>query len=259
MVASPYSPLPPWPESTGSVLAWDPDPQQYHQLQQLFWGLLDRNQRVNLTRITSPADFLDKHIWDSLCGIAPWLGSEPTDQGDAVVSPAGGQRVIDIGTGGGFPGLPVAIVRPDWHLTLLDATRKKMVAVEELAQALNLANVTTLAERSETLAQQSRYRERFDLALVRAVGSASTCAEYALPLLNLGGTAVLYRGQWTAAEAAILERAVPQLGGAISAVRAATTPLTGGTRHYVELTKLRATPAQFPRSVGMPAKSPLGA
>lgn len=236
--------LPPWP--VAEALPWQPTAAQQQQFQALFSALITLNQRVNLTRITSPTDFVEKHLWDSLCGVAPWLGTP---------DPA---LVIDVGTGGGFPGLPVALVQPHWQITLLDSTRKKIAALTELAEGLALSNVQPVADRAETYARRPDCRGQADLVLVRAVGPASTCAEYALPLLKRGGTAILYRGQWGVEDEATLLTALEQLGGTITDVRATHTPQSQGIRHYLELTKLKPTPARFPRGVGVPAKSPLG-
>lgn len=232
-----------------SSLHWQPSDALQQQFETLYDAVVAINQTVNLTRITSPEDFWEKHLWDSLQGIAPWLVDAAAQD-----SPL---KVVDIGTGGGFPGLPMALVFPQWSVALMDATRKKIAAIEQISQSLGLANVQFLPERAEHIGHQPIYRESFDLAVVRAVGSVNTCAEYALPLLRLGGQAVLYRGQWSAAEDAGLLNVLPRLGGTLTEVRAMTTPLTQGVRHNVVLTKVNRTPDQFPRSPGLPAKSPL--
>ncbi|MBE9138266.1 16S rRNA (guanine(527)-N(7))-methyltransferase RsmG [Nodosilinea sp. LEGE 07088] len=232
-----------------STLGWQPTDVQLGQFQQLYEAILTANQQVNLTRITSPEDFWEKHLWDSLQGVAPWLveaelGAPP-------------RQVVDIGTGGGFPGLPVALVFPHWAIALMDATRKKLVALETVCATLGMANISYLPQRAEQVAHQPRHREAYDLALLRAVGSANTCAEYALPLLQLGGQAILYRGQWTTAEEASLATILPRLGGQLLAVRSQKTPLSQGIRHNVILSKVERTPDKFPRLPGMPAKTPL--
>ncbi|WOD37848.1 16S rRNA (guanine(527)-N(7))-methyltransferase RsmG [Nodosilinea sp. E11] len=232
-----------------STLHWQPTDDQQERFQTLYDAILLANQQVNLTRITSPADFWEKHLWDSLQGVAPWLR-------EAGAS-APGLRVVDIGTGGGFPGLPVALVFPHWAIALLDATRKKLAALETVCERVGIDNVSFLPQRAEQVAHQPLHREAYDLALLRAVGPVNTCAEYALPLLKLGGQAVLYRGQWTAAEEAGLTAILQRLGGQLSEVRSQVTPLTQGVRHNVVLTKAERTPDQFPRLPGIPAKTPL--
>ncbi|WP_035986187.1 16S rRNA (guanine(527)-N(7))-methyltransferase RsmG [Leptolyngbya sp. KIOST-1] len=232
-----------------SSLHWQPTDAQQQDFQQLYAEILAVNQQVNLTRITTSEDFWEKHLWDSLQGVAPWLSDSQPE--------VAGLRVVDIGTGGGFPGLPVAIVFPHWTIALMDATRKKITAIELVCQNLGIANVSFLPQRAEQVAHQPTHRETYDLALLRAVGPVNTCAEYALPLLRLGGQAVLYRGQWTADEEAGLAAILPRLGGKLRSVRSQTTPLTQGIRHNVVLTKVDRTPDKFPRRPGIPAKTPL--
>lgn len=236
------------------TLHWQPTAQQQTQLQHLYELIMAGNRQLNLTRITEPTEFWEKHLWDSLRGIAPFLIEELRSP---VESDPASFKVIDVGTGGGFPGVPVAIARSDWQITLADSTQKKIAFLDTLVQALGLAQVHPLASRAEELGQQRQHREAYDLALVRAVGSASVCAEYVLPLLKLEGQAVLYRGQWSAEETEALRPAVAQLGGAIVAVEAFTTPVSQSVRHCLYLQKVAPTPAEFPRAVGIPGKQPL--
>ncbi|MGF1567557.1 MAG: 16S rRNA (guanine(527)-N(7))-methyltransferase RsmG [Nodosilinea sp.] len=241
--------LPTHPQAWLTTLQWQPDTDQQRAFQTLYEVILATNQQVNLTRITAPDDFWEKHLWDSLQGISPWLADAA--QADTH------RRVIDIGTGGGFPGLPIALVFPHWQLSLMDSTRKKIVALEAVVQTLGLTHVSLLPERAEQVGHQPAHREAYDLALVRAVGSANTCAEYALPLLKPSGRAVLYRGQWTQAEEASLAAILPRLGGQLLEVRAVTTPLTQGFRHNIDVEKVAPTPNEYPRRPGIPAKTPL--
>ncbi|MFQ4135247.1 16S rRNA (guanine(527)-N(7))-methyltransferase RsmG [Nodosilinea sp. PGN35] len=241
--------LPTYGDRWQSTLYWQPSDRHQQSFQRLYDAILLANQQVNLTRITTPDDFWEKHLWDSLQGVAPWL-----KDAEASAQPL---KVIDIGTGGGFPGLPVALVFPHWAIALLDATRKKIAALETVCETLGIANVSYLPQRAEQVAHQPTHRETYDLALLRAVGPVNTCAEYALPLLNLGGQAVLYRGQWSAAEEAALTAILPRLGGKLRSVRSQSTPLTQGVRHNVVLTKIDRTPDKFPRLPGIPAKTPL--
>jgi 16S rRNA (guanine527-N7)-methyltransferase len=250
-----------------NTLDWQPQPTQIQQFQQLYAGILAGNQQFNLTRITAPDEFWEKHLWDSLRGIRRWLtlesgedGGDGADEGEMGISSARSPAsftVIDIGTGGGFPGVPVAIARPDWNVTLLDSTRKKIDFLDRLLPTLGITNTKTLVDRVEQVGQQPQYREQFDLALIRAVAAAPVCAEYALPLLKVGGSAILYRGQWTEAEAIALQSTVGQLGGRLAATDQFTTPLTAGERHCLLLQKIASTPAQYPRAVGVPSQKPI--
>lgn len=227
------------------TLTWQPTAEQQHQFQQLYELIVEGNRQLNLTRITEPVEFWEKHLWDSLRGIAPFLGKIETPNHP---SPITHHQVIDIGTGAGFPGVPVAIAQPQWNVTLLDSTRKKIAFLESLLAQLGMQNATTLVGRAEELGHQPQYRESYDMAFVRAVGSASVCAEYALPLLKSGGLAILYRGRWTEEEAADLQSTISKLGGKLEAVEAFTTPLSQSERHCLYLRKIAATPVKFLRS-----------
>jgi len=231
-----------WQETLG----WQPDAIQQRQFQCLYELTLEANRHLNLTRITTPMEFWEKHLWDSLRGVASVLQS--------VTSP---QSAIDIGTGAGFPGLPVAIARPDWRITLLDSTRKKIAFIDSLIPELELENVSTLVGRVEEIGQRSQHRQTYDLALLRAIAPASVCAEYALPLLKQGGLAILYRGQWTDQETQALQTVVKKLGGEISSVEEFTTPISNSQRTCLYLRKVAITPAEFPRAVGLPTQNPL--
>ncbi|NEQ95222.1 MAG: 16S rRNA (guanine(527)-N(7))-methyltransferase RsmG [Cyanothece sp. SIO2G6] len=167
------------------------------------------------------------------------------------------KRVLDIGTGAGFPGLPVAIARPSWQITLLDSTRKKIAFIDSILPKIELTNVHTFTHRAETLGRNSHHRYQYDLVLVRAVAAATVCAEYALPFLKVGGQGVLYRGRWTAAEEESLLYALDLLGGTIEAIYEWETPLSQGDRHCIIIRKIEKTPRFFPRDVGVPAKDPL--
>lgn len=252
MTANPTVTVPAHADLWQSSVQWAPTELQQQQYQMLYARLVELNQQVNLTRITTPDDFWEKHLWDSLYGVMPWLvGALSWDSPDI-------ERVIDVGTGGGFPGLPVAIACPTWSLSFLDATRKKIQAVQTLAEALDLPNAEDyLANRVEIVGHNPLHRACYDLVLIRAVGPASTCAEYALPLLNLQGIAVLYRGQWSEADSGALAPALAKLGGKLVAVRQTKTPLTGADRACLYLQKIASTETQYPRENGVPAKLPL--
>ncbi len=256
--------LPEWADLWQQTLQWQPTPQQQQQFQQLYQQILAGNQRLNLTRITEPEAFWEKHLWDSLQGISTFLDRQerthnPDSEGQNAERLEQQQtlRVIDVGTGAGFPGIPVAIANPHWHVTLLDSTRKKIAFLDSLVSRLKLNNVVSLNHRAEALGQNPQHRQRYDIALVRAVSNPSVCAEYALPLLNVGGLAVLYRGQWNATETEALEPALRQLGGCMEALAAFTTPCSQSQRHCLHLRKIAPTPRKFPRPTGVPTQTPL--
>lgn len=234
------------------TLNWQPTTQQQKQFQRLYELILEGNRQLNLTRIIDPEEFWEKHLWDSLRGIAPLLSGK-IDFPVSSASPA----FIDIGTGAGFPGIPVASANANCQITLLDSTRKKITFIEQILSELSLSNVKTLVGRAEEIGQQPQHRERYDVALIRAVGTGSACAEYALPLLKQKGLAVIYRGNWTEDETTALENAVEQLGGTIELIEKFTTPLSNSIRHCLYLRKVSNTPAKFPRAVGIPTQNPL--
>ncbi|MGB3495368.1 MAG: 16S rRNA (guanine(527)-N(7))-methyltransferase RsmG [Elainellaceae cyanobacterium] len=254
-----------------NTLGWQPSASQWQLFQRVYHGTLIGNRLFNLTRITDPDEFLEKHLWDSLRGIR---GLQPTLASNSIapdsIAPNSDTeldgntnlptptRVIDIGSGAGFPGLPVAIAQPDWQVTLLDATRKKTTFLDALRDELALPHVTTLTQRAEAAGRLSAHREQYDLALLRAVAPAAVCAEYALPLLRIGGQAILYRGHWTEDETSALRPVVELLGGELAHIEAFQTPFTSGDRHCVVLKKVSATSTQFPRANGVPNQKPLG-
>ncbi len=233
------------------TLNWQPTNQQQIQFQQLYELIIQGNQKLNLTRITEPQEFWEKHLWDSLRGVAPLLNnSNKTINGKEV-------SFIDIGTGAGFPGIPVAIAVQQSTITLMDSTQKKMHFITQILPELGLHDVTTITGRVEEIGQNSQYREQYDVALIRAVGNANVCAEYALPLVKKGGLAIIYRGNWSTDEATALTSAVQQLGGAVEHIEKFTTPLTQSIRHCLYLKKVTNTPVKFPRAVGVPSHKPL--
>jgi 16S rRNA (guanine527-N7)-methyltransferase len=247
--------LPEMNEIWQSTLGWQPSTAQQRQFQQVYRLILEGNRQLNLTRITTPQAFWEKHLWDSL---APLLQVQEQPHRLPIRLPDSHScRTIDIGTGAGFPGVPVAIVHPEWSMTLLDSTRKKMVFLDQILEAIGLDTAKTLIDRAEQVGQHPQHRATYDLVLIRAVAAASVCAEYALPLLKVGGAAVLYRGQWNLEEETLLETALTQLGGEMAGVDRFTTPLSRSVRHGVYLKKVQSTPPEFPRAVGIPVQKPL--
>ena len=252
------------------TLNWQPKVQHLIQFQKFYELIVEGNCQQNLTRITEPLEFWEKHLWDSLRGVTPLLLTEkdredfcsaPKTQKhkdteilyrafhNAKVSPVSPRldvkasssnplSIIDIGTGAGIPGIPVGITVSNCTVTLLDSTKKKITFLDKTLTALNLKNIKTLTSRSEEIGRQPQYRNTYDVALIRAVGTASICAEYALPLLKQGGLAIVYRGNWTEDEAKALEKSVAQLGGVIELVEKFTTPLSHSIRHCLYLRKV---------------------
>jgi 16S rRNA (guanine527-N7)-methyltransferase len=240
--------LPEMAEIWQQTLNWQPTVQQQGQFQRLYELILEGNRQLNLTRITDPQEFWEKHLWDSLRGILPLLSGN---------LPPASPTIIDIGTGAGFPGVPVAMTVPNCTITLLDSTQKKITFLDNILTELALTNAKTLVGRAEEIGQHPQHRMAYDIALIRAVGAVSVCVEYTLPLLKQGGLAIIYRGNWTKDETKALQNAVKLLGGVIESIEQFTTPLSHSIRHCVYLRKVATTPVQFPRPIGVPTQKPL--
>jgi 16S rRNA (guanine527-N7)-methyltransferase len=234
--------LPEMLELWQQTLNWQPNSDELRQFQLLYELICQGNRQLNLTRITEPTEFWEKHLWDSLRGISQFLPKTELDSSTGILPVIPNPQVIDIGTGAGFPGVPIAITQLNWQLTLLDSTRKKVAFLESLVSELGIKNATTLTGRAEELGKQYQYKEVYDIALIRAVGSALVCAEYALPFLKVGGLAILYRGNWTEEEAADLRSTLLSLGGAIELIDPFTTPITNSIRHCLHLRKVAVIP-----------------
>jgi 16S rRNA (guanine527-N7)-methyltransferase len=206
-------------------------------------GLLRANQEVNLTGIIDRPGIQIKHFLDSLSILA--------------VLPPGPARVVDVGSGPGFPGLPLKIVRPELELTLVEATGKKAAFCEAVVQKLGLRGVSVLKGRAEDLGQDPAHRETYDWALARAVAELSVLAEYLLPLVRLGGHALAQKGADAVLEAQAATGALGKLGGELAEVRPVALPGLDEPRYLVVLNKVAPTPPAYPRRAGMPSKRPL--
>jgi 16S rRNA (guanine527-N7)-methyltransferase len=217
--------------------------QQLRQFAQLCGLLQQWNRRVNLTAITETGEVYLRHFLDSLT-VAPLL-------------PAALHRLLDIGTGGGLPGLPLAIARPDAAVTLLEAHARKTAFLSAAVAELALPNVTVLTGRAETEAHRPDLREGFDVTVTRAVDTLAVLAEYQLPFCRIGGRAVAMKKGGIAGEMERAAHAIETLGGRLDEVRRVTTPGLEDERWLVVISKVAATPAQYPRRPGMPAKRPL--
>jgi 16S rRNA (guanine527-N7)-methyltransferase len=167
--------------------------------------------------------------------------------------------VIDVGTGAGFPGLPLKIICPAINMTLVESVGKKTAFCEHITQTTNLQQVDVLQERAETIASQMEMREKYDWAIARAVAAMPILVEYLLPLIRVGGYALAMKGESGPAEVQTAERAIQILGGRIQQLIPVTLPGVEDERYLVVIEKTAATPERYPRRVGIPAKRPLGA
>ena len=228
------------------ALGWQPQAEQVEQLRALQEQLRLWNSRLNLTRLVEGEDYWIAQVLDSLWPLAN-LRREPE------------LEIIDVGTGGGFPGLAAAIALPQARLTLVDSVGRKVEAVRAMARDLGLeVRVSVRCERIERTGRRCDCRGRFHVAMARAVARAPVVAEYLVPLLRPDGRALLYRGQWSAADTTELERALTPLQARIAGITARELPAGRGIRHLVELQPSGPCPASYPRPVGVPGKQPLG-
>lgn len=205
------------------------------------------NQRFNLTAITDWENVLVRHFLDSLS----CLKVLPQKQ------LAAGAQVIDVGSGAGYPGIPLKIIQPGMHLTLLDSTAKKVGYLQHLVETLGLEQVWAIHARSEQLGQDPTHRERYDWALARAVAKMPTLVEYLLPLVHVGGAILAQKGSDAPAEVHEAETAIETLGGRVRQLVPVELRGLAETRYLVVVDKVAATPDKYPRRPGMPDKRPL--
>ena len=205
------------------------------------------NQRFNLTAITDREGVLVRHFLDSLSCFKtlPWA--------DLMA----GARVIDVGTGAGFPGLPLKIVCPGMRLTLLEATHKKVTFLEHIVRVLGLQEVEIIHGRAEELGRNPVYREQYDWALARAVVEMPTLAEYLLPLVRVGGAMLAQKGEGAAIEVHASDAATTALGGKVRHLMPVELRGLAETRYLIVIDKVAATPEKYPRRPGMPKKRPI--
>lgn len=206
--------------------------------------LLDWNGRMNLTAIREPAQIRVRHFLDALSCVQ-------------VVGDLNGRSLIDVGTGAGFPGLPLKIIYPELHLTLVESVQKKTRFLQAVVDELGLANVQIVAERAETVGQMPAYREQYDWAVARAVAEMRVLVELLLPFCRVGGHMLAQKGESAAGETAAAANAIGQVGGQYVKTVAVQLPEREEPHFLVVIAKQRATPKQFPRRVGLPGKRPL--
>ena len=200
--------------------------------------------RANLTAITEPAAIETRHFLDSLSVLR-------------VARLSVGTKVIDVGTGAGFPGLPLKLVCPGIQLSLLEATGKKIAFLEHIVQQLRLRDVQLVNQRAEEAGQDPQHRENYDVVLARSVAHMPILAEYMLPLCRVGGKCIAMKGESAASEVAAAENALRLLGGRLGQLVAVELPGVVETHYLVIIQKVAATPHYYPRRPGHPSKKPL--
>jgi len=206
--------------------------------------LLAWNEKFNLTAIRDPESIRTKHFLDSLTALNELNDPRP-------------ESLVDVGTGAGFPGIPLKIALPDLRLTLVESVGKKAEFCRHMVERLSLQNVEVLTARAEDLGQNAQYREKFDWAVARAVSSMPVLAEFLLPLVRVGGCMLAQKGENAHAEMQNADKALRILGGGLRRITLVTLPGVADERYLVVIEKKATTHPQYPRREGLPAKKPL--
>lgn len=203
--------------------------------------LLEWNEKINLTAITEPKDIILKHFVDSLT-----IASKISD----------GEKVIDVGTGAGFPGIPLSILKEEVEITLLDSLNKRILFLQEVIKNINLTKIEAKHSRVEEFAKNKNIRETYDIATSRAVAPLNVLLEYLLPLVKVGGRCICMKGS-NIEEIENSKKALEILGGEIEKVEKIILPESDMQRNIIIVKKVRKTPAKYPRKAGTPSKEPL--
>ncbi len=211
--------------------------------------LIEKNKVMNLTAITDKEDVIVKHFIDSIA-LIPYL----TDKGININNKL---KIIDIGTGAGFPGLPLKIMMPDVKFTLLDSLNKRVSFLNEVIDELKLKDIEALHGRAEDYASDNKYREKYDICVSRAVANLSTLSEYCIPFVKEDGFFISYKAGESEEEINNSKNAIKILGGKINKVEEFVLPGTDASRVFVFIRKQELTDKKYPRKAGVPAKKPL--
>lgn len=220
------------------------DESQKKQFTDFYEYLVEKNKVMNLTGITEFQEVLIKHFLDSLACVK-------------AVDMSRIKRIMDIGTGAGFPGVPLKIAFPHLEACLLDSLKKRVNFLEETFQMLKLENITAIHGRAEEYAKNKQYRETYDLCVSRAVSNLATLSEYCLPYVKTGGYFISYKSGTVQEEVEQAQKAVKILGGKIQDVVYFQLPDSEIQRSLVVIEKIKATPGRYPRKAGTPLKEPL--
>ena len=206
--------------------------------------LLEWNQKFNLTAIRDVESIRTKHFLDSYSCVQAWKAQPP-------------QRLVDVGTGAGFPGLPLKIIYPAMHITLVESVGKKVSFCQHIINTLGLEGIEVIHSRAEDIGQNSAHREKYDCAVARAVANLNILSEYLLPLVKIGGIMLAQKGESGPAEAQSAEKALKILGGKLKQLIPVNLPGVVDDRYLVLVDKVAATPPKYPRKAGIPMKTPL--
>ncbi|EOS72292.1 16S rRNA (guanine(527)-N(7))-methyltransferase GidB [Dorea sp. 5-2] len=220
------------------------DQEQINQFDEYYEILVEWNKVMNLTGITEYQEVVEKHFLDSLSIVK-------------VMDMDQAERVIDIGTGAGFPGIPLKIAFPKLDIVLLDSLNKRIRFLDHVIEELGLEGIRTIHGRAEDYARDGKYRERFDLCVSRAVANLSSLSEYCLPYVKVGGRFVSYKSGDIEEEVNDASKAIALLGGKKERIEKFQLPDTDIQRSFVVIGKTKNTQKRYPRKAGMPTKEPL--
>lgn len=224
----------------------DLTPLQTEQFYQFYKMLIEKNKVMNLTAITDYKEVVQKHFIDSCIYFNKYIETKDINK-----------KLIDVGTGAGFPGIPLKILCPDLKVVLLDSLNKRLVFLQEVIETLELKDISTVHYRAEDGARDDKLREQFDYAVSRAVANMSTLSEYCLPYVRKKGCFVAYKAGNTEEEVRNARKAIRVLGGEIEKVLTGTLPDSDISRSLIIIRKERNTSLKYPRKAGVPSKQPL--
>lgn len=204
--------------------------------------LIEWNEKINLTAIIEPEEIILKHFIDSLTIYKDLKNAK---------------SFVDVGTGAGFPGIPIAILNNTLKVTLVDSLNKRLIFLQEVIKELNLNNVELVHARAEEFGQNKKYREKFDIATSRAVANLATLSEYLIPLVKINGKCLCMKASDANEEISQAQKAIELLGGKISNVEEFNLPQSDIGRTIIIIDKIKMTPNKFPRKAGTPSKEPI--
>ena len=204
--------------------------------------LIEWNEKMNLTAITEPDEIILKHFIDSIT-----ILKELED----------GSKVVDVGTGAGFPGIPLSIMKPSLKITLVDSLNKRLIFLQEVVNKLKLENIEIVHARAEEFGQNKKYREQFDISTSRAVANLATLSEYLIPLVKIGGKVISMKASDVKQELNEAKKAIEVLGGTVEKVDEFNLPQSDIGRTVIIIRKNKTTPNKYPRKPGTPSKEPI--
>lgn len=216
--------------------------EQLKKFYRYMYLLLEWNEKINLTAITETDEVILKHFIDSMTVFKYLVESK---------------NIIDVGTGAGFPGIPIAIMNQNKNITLLDSLNKRINFLNEVCSELKINNIKTYHGRAEEFGHNKQHREKYDIAISRAVANMTTLVEYLIPFIKVGGRCICMKGNDIEEELEQAKFAIKELGGKIEKVERFNLPNSDMERNIIIITKIKETPNRYPRKAGMPSKMPL--